>query len=1099
MCAPQPLRLHLLGAFRIAPEQPAPALRRKDRALLAYLAITGKAQPRRALMDLFCQGANAPARALAVLLSRIRTQLGAAALLGDDESVRIDEGLVWVDVAAFQGALGGDVASRPIAQLEAAVALYRADLLDGLALSDAPEFELWLLGQRAHMRHLQERGLMALIERHIAQGQLGAALGYARQLGQHNPLLEEAHGQLIWLYAQTGQRDAALRQYEQCRALLRSELGVEPTDALQRLHLAVMGGDLARPYHREEKGTAPSAPLPAAGFVGRAAELAALHAAWRRAQAGQGGVIMIAARAGGGKTRLTHELTRHIPAASVSAGHCYESTRALAYQPWLEILESHVQRLDDATLQQIPPAAQSYVSRLLPGMARRLSPAAGASGVIDEPERLFTAVVDLLAHTPAGQPSPCLLLLDDLQWADEASLRLLHYVSQRIGRFPWLLIGTYRAEEAADTPALMMLLDDFARRAIPRLELGPLAAADIAALAGHVCPQLAPDGRGRLTALLARSTGGNALFVTAVLQDLAGAAQLPAELPVPAGVHDLVLRRLGRLPQSDRQVLETLAVAGDGLGLAQLQQLSARTEEETAEALERALAAGLVLAADDAAPVRYRFHHDLVREAVYATLSTVRRQRLHRRMADWLGRGAARRPLAGRQELAGRILYHALRGEAFDLAFAWAPHAAAHARQIFAYRDMMRMIGSMREAFAHCHLWPDFDPDAAEPELFDQLMWWLSYSWALGEPAAEETAALQQAEALLDRHPSPLRAAKLAFVRARMTLDYAEAIPVMLDAHRQFLYLEEPTLAALAMAEAASAAITLSRNREGRARYAQALALYREEHDGPGEIRCLAGLAWAALNLGEIALSIRSSQQALAISRARGDKLGQAQALLSLAAAWAFYCAPDMVEVFAAEARAIYEQIGLPLRAIRPALYIGAAHDMRGDAPAALAIYEDVLNQALAQQDTWVAGWAAQLAGRIELRRSRIDAAADRLGQARALRLQSGERQNQVSDLAWLGRLALAQGDVAAALERTAQAVALLDAFAGEYYVWEQPDVLMCRAEALAAAGLPGAALAAARRAHDTLRQFAAQIDDPQLLARFLAYPPNARVMEMTG
>lgn len=1088
MNAAQPLRLHLLGPFTIAPAQPG--LRRKDRALLAYLAITRRAQPRRALMSMFFQQANAPARALAVLLSRIRKQLGATALLGDD-LIRLNDDLVWVDVTAFEQALDRDVDGCAVDRLDAAVALYKADLLDGMALGDAPEFELWLLGQRAHMRQLQERGLMALIRRQIEQGRLDAALGYARRLALHSPLLEEAHAQLVWLYAQTGQRDAALWQYEHCRGLLRAELGVEPGDALEQLRRDIAGGRLGRPYQRELHRAPPAAPAVAADFVGRGAELATLGAAWQRAQAGLGGVIMLAAQAGGGKSRLVHEAARQL-AAALYVGRCGEATSDLPYQPWAEILEDHIQRLAPAVVAQIDPTTRAYLGRLLPGLARCWP--AVAAGVIDEPERLFAAVVDALAHAPAGHLEPRLLLLDDLQWADESSLRLLAYVARRSGRFPWLLVGAYRVEEAADAPALARLLADFARRDIPTLTLGPLAGADIAALAERICPRLAPAERGRLAALLARSTGGNPLFVTAAMHELAGVARLPDELPVPASVHGLMLRRLARLPQSDRQVLEALAVAGDGLGLTQLQQLSARTEEEVAEALERALAAMLVRVAPDSAPVRYQFHHDLVRDAVYTTLSAVRRQRLHRRMADWLGRVAMRRPLADRQEQAGRILYHALRGEAFDLALAWAPPAAAHARQIFAYRDMMRVIDAMRQAFANSQLWPDSVPGAAEPELFEQLMWWLTYSWALGRPEAEEQQVLAQAQAILERHPAPLRAAKLTFMRARKTLDYAAAIPAMLAVHRQFLQLEEPALAALALVEAASAAITLSRNREGRALYERALALYRDEHDGAGEIRCLAGLAWAALNLGQIALALDHSRRALALSRDCGDALGQAQALLGLAAAWTFYHAADEIAATASAAKALYEQIGLAGRALRPALYLGAAHAIRGDDSAALAIYADVLSEALAQQDTWVAGWAAQLSGRIELGRGRLAAAAERLGQARELRLQSGERQNQVSDLAWLGRLALARGDVAAALMHTAESVDLLDAFAGEYYVWEQPDVLLCRAEALAAAGQPEEALAVARRAHDTLREFAGQIDDPQLLARFMAYPPNARV-----
>ncbi|MCA9929877.1 MAG: hypothetical protein KC419_15440, partial [Anaerolineales bacterium] len=238
-------------------------------------------------------------------LSRIRKQLGADTLITDGSTVRLNFDRVWVDVAAFQAALGGaDMAAQPIEQIETAVSLYRADLLDDLTLNDAPEFELWLLGRRAQMRHLRERGLMALIQRQIDCGQFDAALLTAQQLVQHNPLLEDAHAQLIRLYARTGQRRAALQQYAQCRTLLQQELAIEPGEALQTL-AASLEAERPFPPHITPQ-TAVSFPLSptASDFVGRTAELTALQTAWQQAQAGQGGVIMIAAQAGGGKTRL---------------------------------------------------------------------------------------------------------------------------------------------------------------------------------------------------------------------------------------------------------------------------------------------------------------------------------------------------------------------------------------------------------------------------------------------------------------------------------------------------------------------------------------------------------------------------------------------------------------------------------------------------------------------------------------------------------------------------------------------------------------------------------------------------------------------------
>lgn len=1104
----EPIQLRLLGPFAIEADGSVSSLRRKTRALVAYLATTGQAHPRRALMNLFCQEAKAPGRALAVLLSRIRKQLGDNTLFTDGDVVQLNFEQVAVDVTPFLEVLDGNLSGRTVAQLQTAVSLYRADFLDGLTLADAPEFELWLLAQQAQMRHLLERGLMYLIRQLIAQDQSEAALAYARRLVQHNPLLEEGHAQLMWLYAQLGRREAALRQFDQCQTLLQTELAVAPMPELQTLRARIEAGQLGRlrpaalssPSEQIQTGTA--------DFVGRDAEIAKLHVAWQAASSGRGQIVLLAAPAGAGKSRLMAQFRQWLPQKQACVGHCYELTRTLPYQPWLEILEAHLQQLDDAALQQLPPATQSYLSRLLPALARRLPPTAvAASDVIDEPERLFTAVVDFLCQTQLDQPKPRLLFLDDLQWADEISLRLLHYVGQRVGRFPWLLVGAYRSEEVTERPSLRLLLDEFAQRDVLQLTLAPLTPNDIERLTAYFWPQLAPGYRGHIVAMLAAATGGNALFVTAVLQELATSDDIPTELPVPATVQDLMQRRLRRLSPGGRQVLEALAVLGGGGTLPQLQQISARGEAETEQALEWGLQWGVVTVETPpvseielaVSPTTYQFQHDLVREAVYATLSTVRQQRLHRRTAVWLARIAQRHSPSRQQEVAGRILYHAQQGEAFDLIFQWAAIAAAQHRQVFAYRDALHVLDGMRDAYEQLQYLPNFDPDAVEPTLFEALVWWLSYSWMLGKSAEEEQAVLQLAQEFLSRHPSPRRTAQLQLVTAQISLDqisltYEETILVAQSAQEQFFQLNEPSLAAEALLTVASASITLSRNKDGRSLYEQALALFQQANDGAGEVRCLTGLAWTALNLGETAVARQHLQRGLAISQAQGDKLGEAQALFGLAAAWGFYHAPEQMTTLAAKSRQLYEEIGFQGRAIRPLLYLGAAHGVRENWPEALAVYEAALAEATAFEDSWVAGWVAQLAGRIYLHRGELAAADAKLRQAQQLRLASGEQQNQVSDLIWLARLSLAQGHTGAALSQTAEAVAQLDAFQGEFYVWEQPDVLLCRAETLAAAGQLTAAHEAAQQAHACLHQFAQQITEPDVLAQFMAYPLNVRV-----
>ncbi|MCB9442592.1 MAG: AAA family ATPase [Ardenticatenaceae bacterium] len=784
MTAVPHFKLRLLGPFQLnrAADAPIP-LRRKTRALLSYLAVTDRAHSRRALMDLFCQEAQAPARALSLLLTRIRQHLGTAVLTTHDDTIQLNMPAAGIDFVDFSQQLSGDLRQKSAAELETAVALYHGEFLEGLTLPDAPEFELWLLGQRAQARQLLERGLLALVQQLSESGEFDTAVSYAQQLLLHNPLLEKGHAQLIQLYARTGQREVALAQYERCRTLLQTELGVEPAAELQQLRSAIASGEAGWVNRRSETAVLPIMPAPSADFVGRADGYARLQAAWHNARAGQGSVLLLSAPAGGGKTRLVQEFMRHLPAAAVYTGCCYESTRGLSYQPWLEILEAHGQQLDSAGWQQLAPATQAYIARLLPGITWQWSMAQSSLQVVDEPERLLTAVVDFLAQSPFtdrhpkqatdnglrvtddGFPNavvPRLLFIDDLQWADEASLRLLHYVSQRISRFPWLLVGAFRSEEMADVPALATLLDDLARRGAVRLTLPPLTTGNITALTAHIWSRLAPGYRGHIADMLSQATGGNALFVTAVLQELALSDHIPAELPVPVTVQDLIQRRLRRLPSGSRQVLETLAVWGGPAALAQLQQISVRSEEEVSQALEWGLQWGLVVGDTAVSPIIYQFHHDLVREAIYATLTMVRKQRLHQRTAQWLGSIAPRQHDAVRQELAARILYHARRGEAFDLVFHWAPLAAAHARRTLAYREAVHALDALRDAFAQLQFLPNFAVDAAEPIVFEQMLWWLSYSWVLEKTNAEKQAVWQQVRSLLARHPSPLRTAQFS-------------------------------------------------------------------------------------------------------------------------------------------------------------------------------------------------------------------------------------------------------------------------------------------------------------------------------------------------
>ncbi len=162
--------IHLLGSFEVRVGATTPTLRRKTRAMLAYLAATGQRHHRRALADMFCQETKNPYASLRSLLSRIRRQVGSEVLLTEGEMVCVSRQAVWVDCLELAQVLEGERDQQTVERLMAALQLYRGQFLDGLSLPKAPEFELWLLGERTRLRNFYERGLGALALRIPVQG-----------------------------------------------------------------------------------------------------------------------------------------------------------------------------------------------------------------------------------------------------------------------------------------------------------------------------------------------------------------------------------------------------------------------------------------------------------------------------------------------------------------------------------------------------------------------------------------------------------------------------------------------------------------------------------------------------------------------------------------------------------------------------------------------------------------------------------------------------------------------------------------------------------------------------------------------------------------
>ncbi len=317
--------VRLFGAFEAKHTGTAVKLRRKTRALLAYLLVTQRPHSRQSLCDLFFAESNDPLGALRWQLSQIRSQLQAQVLEVDDNRVAVNLNAARVDCVEFQQLLVAPLAMQPLESLQRGVALYRGEFLEDVDLPNTPEFGLWLLGVRANYRQCVVRALREISARLVASDRASDAIAYAQQSANIDRLNESAQLQLITLYAQTGQRQAALDQYELCHTYWRSELGSQPPNSLQALYAALRSGQsvaqftpqptaissrtvlLKRPTESVE--IAHNLPAVTTPFWGRENELAELM---QLLTSGEHRLINIVGPGGMGKTRLALQLARQL-------------------------------------------------------------------------------------------------------------------------------------------------------------------------------------------------------------------------------------------------------------------------------------------------------------------------------------------------------------------------------------------------------------------------------------------------------------------------------------------------------------------------------------------------------------------------------------------------------------------------------------------------------------------------------------------------------------------------------------------------------------------------------------------------------------------
>lgn len=655
------IRLLLLGAPELWLNNQLIELKSaKAMALLAYLAVTGTPQTRDHVTDLLWPDSlpDAARKNLRNTLWAIRKQTNEDILgAGGDWMALAD---VAVDLREFEQAQQTPKTGPLLAN---ALNLYRGPLLEGLTVTDAPDFELWLATERERVGQLYLRLLEAMIDVQRQAGDWRGMQSSARRALAADNLQEPMHRALMEAFARQGERAEALRQYDALAEILLQELGVEPLPETQRLRAEILAGTLGQPPAASMPAVSTSPPRPprkrgGAPFVGRQAELDALSEQFQLAVAGQARVALITGELGIGKTRLWQEWSASLPeSVTVLEARCLNTTQLLPFAPLTGLFDHN--KCISRVIQSNPAPSSIWLaelSRLLPEIRQRVPdlPQPPSLPPEEEHRRLYEAFIWVL-RTLNGQP--LVLFVDDLHWIDQSTLDWLVFLVDRMQNEPLLLVATYRPSDAS--PQLSQATAGWSRTGIVRrLPLGRFSLEETTALlsalgrdVAHVEP-------------LQQKSAGNPYFLIELSQDQANGT--PPELA------ELIRARLNRLPEAARQVLQAAAVLDNNFDFSTLRQTSGRGEEETINALDDLLEHNLLTENSKS----YEFGHPLVAQVVRSDLSLARRSFLHRRAAQALEATSGDRL----DTIAGQLAHH--------YAQAGQPGKAAHFAQMAASRAL---------------------------------------------------------------------------------------------------------------------------------------------------------------------------------------------------------------------------------------------------------------------------------------------------------------------------------------------------------------------------------------------------------------------------
>ncbi len=568
-------------------------------------------------------------------------------------------------------------------------------------------------------------------------------------------------------------------------------------------------------------------------LIDREEEVAALKRALESMLSAKGQVVFVAGEPGIGKTRLAEELLVYarLRGALAIVGHCYEQEVNVPYLPFVESLRAAVRGIAGDRLGLLVGPYAAELVKLVPELSRRIPELIPTPPLEPDQERmrLYDNVTAFLAGLARAQP--LVLMLDDLHWADAATLQLLRHLARSSRAERLLILGTYRDVEVDPTHPLSSALSEMNReRLYRRVLVRGLAPQFVAAMIQSIIQAPQPVSV-EFRDVIYQETEGNPFFVEEVLKHLVeiGALYLEGgrwqrkpieEIDIPQSVREVIGRRLERVSESCQRVLGLAAVIGRRFRFEVLQALAELAEAELLDALEEATRTQLIREESRLGGVEYDFAHALIREVLYERLSVRRRMSFHQKVGETLERQYAGRLEAVIEDLAHHFTL-APQGEGLGKAIQYSLEAARKAMSVFGYEEAVRYYQNAAELLG----------EGGDERRLAEVNVALAEPFAYLDNPAAALAAYERALKYFEREGTATDAARVRGLIGRALArhrNYSEAIPHLEYALQHLSPEEHATDVIQIHRNLASAKTFTGKVNEAEQHAAQSLALAKE-------------------------------------------------------------------------------------------------------------------------------------------------------------------------------------------------------------------------------------------------------------------------------